>query len=51
MYLDAISHWDELTRKWRVEVGDWQLRVGINAGQMVMSTSFHVAKDMPWVGL
>ena len=48
---DAISHWDELTSKWRVEPGEWKLHVGRDCSDMVLTVAFVVQRDMPWVGL
>ncbi|KAK4685009.1 beta-glucosidase, partial [Tremellales sp. Uapishka_1] len=47
----AISHWDEGYNTWRVELGEWQVKVGIDAQTMWGGEKFVIADELEWSGL
>lgn len=47
----AISHWDEYDGTWKAEVGEWALKVGVDAQTMVAEVPFSVNDEMPWAKL
>lgn len=48
---DAVSHWDEVYKTWRVEPGEWQVKVGKDAQTFVAAEKFVVEHDIEWTGL
>ncbi|KAK4689561.1 beta-glucosidase, partial [Tremellales sp. Uapishka_1] len=47
----AVSHWDELWKTWRAELGEWTIRVGVNAQEMYGAATFRIDEDLEWTGL
>ncbi|WWC89936.1 uncharacterized protein L201_004865 [Kwoniella dendrophila CBS 6074] len=47
----AISHWDELTSRWRAEAGQWRVKVGKDAQTMCVEAVFEVPRKFEWIGL
>ncbi|GMK59865.1 hypothetical protein CspeluHIS016_0900820 [Cutaneotrichosporon spelunceum] len=44
----AISHWDEYDGTWKVEVGEWALKIGEDAQTMVVEVPFTIDSEMAW---
>ena len=49
--IDAISHWDQLEKTWKAEVGEWAVKVGVNAGEMQGEAKFTIDEELEWTGL
>jgi len=49
--IDAVSHWDEPYKTWRAELGEWTVKVGVNAGEMQGEANFTIDEDLEWTGL
>ncbi|KAK8861708.1 hypothetical protein IAR55_002531 [Kwoniella newhampshirensis] len=47
----AVSHWDELWDTWRVEVGEWTVRIGVDAQTMKGEAKFTIDQEIEWRGL
>ncbi|ADV23736.1 Beta-glucosidase, putative [Cryptococcus gattii WM276] len=48
----AISHWDGLWNTWRAELGEWTVRVGVDAQNISgEKATFRVDDDLEWRGL
>ncbi|WRT68235.1 uncharacterized protein IL334_005211 [Kwoniella shivajii] len=47
----AISHWDEVWNTFRAELGEWSLKVGVDAQTMVGDVRFTIEEDLEWTGL
>ncbi|TYJ51625.1 hypothetical protein B9479_007795 [Cryptococcus floricola] len=49
----AVSHWDELWNTWRAELGEWTVRVGVDAGKMWEGeeAKFKIEDELEWRGL
>ncbi|WWD16370.1 hypothetical protein CI109_100796 [Kwoniella shandongensis] len=47
----AVSHWDELWNTWRAELGEWTVRVGVDAQTMKGEAKFTIENDLEWRGL
>ncbi|RXK40470.1 hypothetical protein M231_02303 [Tremella mesenterica] len=47
----AISHWDPIHDVWRVEKGEWIVRIGIDSQTMWGKETFVIDEDMEWVGV
>ncbi|WVQ77316.1 hypothetical protein IAR50_007000 [Cryptococcus sp. DSM 104548] len=49
----AVSHWDELWDTWRAELGEWTVRIGVDAGKMWEGgqARFKIEEELEWKGL
>jgi beta-glucosidase len=46
-----VSHWDDVYDTWRVENGEWKVKVGKDAQTFFGSETFTVEHDIEWRGL
>jgi beta-glucosidase len=42
--IHALAHWQETTRNWRIEAGDYRLTLGAQAGDEQASQTLHLAQ-------
>ncbi|RSL42467.1 hypothetical protein CEP54_015473 [Fusarium duplospermum] len=47
----AISHWDELSKWWMAEPGQWHVKIGKNAQVMCVEEPFTVDAGFKWKGI
>lgn len=48
---DAISHWDDLFKTFRVEQGEWTVKIGRDAQTLEGKAKFTIEEDFEWRGL
>jgi beta-glucosidase len=47
----AISHWDEGYQTWRAELGEWAVKIGVDAQTLWGEAKFSIDKELEWNGL
>lgn len=46
-----MSHWDDGYKTFRTELGEWTVKVGVDAQTMYGAVTFSIDEEMEWVGL
>jgi beta-glucosidase len=46
-----VSHWDEGWKTWRAELGEWTVKVGVDAQTMYGAATFAIDRDLEWTGI
>jgi len=48
---DAVTHWDELDKTWKAELGEWTVKIGVSAGEMQGDAKFTIDEELAWTGI
>lgn len=47
----AVSHWDDQSHAWRVEKGDYGVRVGTSSDNLPLEATFSIVNGFEWQGV
>lgn len=47
----AVTHWDDVWKTWRAELGEWSVKVGTDAQTMYGDAKFTIEEELEWVGM
>ncbi|ORY29772.1 putative beta-glucosidase [Naematelia encephala] len=47
----AVSHWDEHYNTFRAELGEWSVKIGVDAQTMYGDAKFTIDEELEWTGL